>query len=297
MTVHTTGTAFDDSTPGVRRGIWLALLVAACGLLTAPPSFAAKGDSGGEESTSKEIPGGPLSDQLKRYWSTERDLPVIKSRKYRRKGRFGAGLFVGLMSSESFYWYVPVGLRLDYYFTDHWGVELEGMFMGSGLRQDTDLTNFLEKDRKGSFNKNLDTLDQFKWRVHALAVWHPLYGKLAALQRKLAHFDFNVAAGLGAVALQRPNETRQKMVDTVEPELAFGGGFQFFATDRLTLRLTGRGYVYPGPKNYRNPKTGELTVTKARSGSGFGGTSPEKANFFQRLTFATEFLLGATYLF
>ena len=247
-----------------------------------------------QEDGDEDVPEGPLGEELEDYWSVDREVDVIKQKLYSREGRFAVGLHAGVMSSEPFFWYLPVGLRLDYYFSDNWGVELEGSYMGQDgiFRHKTDLTNFVIAEQEDSFDPKTDALDQFKWRAHAMAVWHPFYGKIALLQRKLAHFDLNFAAGFGAVSLTRPNKTRDAFDDKIAPEFAFGGGLQFFTSEHVTLRLSGRGYVYPGPMNYKNTDTGERFVF-----ADIDDEHIESANFYQKLEVTTEFLAGVSYMF
>ena len=276
-------------THGRRHAVGRAILSLAVALivcLSAGSAFAQQGD--------EDVPDGPLGPQLEDYWSVDRDVDVIKNKLYRRKGRFAVGLHAGVMSSQPFFWYIPVGMKLDYYFTDNWGLELEGSFMDlpGVFRHQTDLTNFVKGEKKAAFDTGTDTLDQYKWRAHALAVWHPFYGKLAILQRKLSHFDFNLAAGFGVVSLSRPGEQRQSASDKIVPEFAFGGGVQFFMSDHVTIRLTGRGYLYPGPFNYKNTKSGDRLVSANQNNKNI-----EETNFFQELELTSEFLLGVSYMF
>ncbi len=279
----------SPATPGGSYGTWGAMLavVFALGLVTS--SVAAQETPEDDE----EVPEGPLSEQFEDYWSVDREVDAIKNKMYRRKGRFAVGLQAGVMSSEPFFWYSPVGLRLDYYLSDNFGLELEGTYMGTKklLRHDTDLTGFVRNNKVG-FDENRHTLDIFQWRAHALAVWSPFYGKLALLQRKLAHFDLNLAAGFGAVSVERPNKTRSDSEELITPEFVFGGGVHFFTSEHVTLRLTGRGYVYSGPKNYKNTENGELYVSANENAPNI-----QEANFFQKLEVPTEFLLGVSYMF
>ena len=253
-------------TRGRMRALLVALVVA---IVTLAGATASAQDNSGDEAQS-------LDEKLDTYWSVDRELPAVQERTFTREGRFGLGLYAGLLSSEPFYYYYPVGLRASYFFNNFLGVEVEGSFMDAPgiLSHDTELTDFLEVAREDSFDKGLDTEDRFLWRGSVLLSWHPLYGKLAFLQRKLAHFDFNLALGLGGVGVQRPNDLRTESTSTVAPQLVFGGGFQFFATEDVVVRLEGRGYVYQGAQ-----------------------TPSNEDNFFSQLQVPTEFLLGASYMF
>lgn len=278
--------ASATSPDAARRLLFIAALVT--GLLVSGAALAADGD--GEDG--KNIPGGPLGDQLEDYWSVDRDVDVIKERLYERSGRFGIGLLTGAMSSQPFYWYIPSGLRASYYFNNNWGIEVEGAYMGlyGVFQHPTALGDFAEK--QGGYNRNTDALDQFNFQAHALAVWHPFYGKLSVLQRKLAHFDVNLAAGLGAVGVTRPNELRTESSDIVRPELVYGGGIQFFVNNNIVLRADARGYIYRGPRRYMNTQSNQRVVSQPRNPQ-----NSEELNFFQELEFPFEFLFGATYMF
>lgn len=279
-----------ETTQQTRARRFVALLLALMTLLGSTAAFAQDKKQG--QGDDQDLPSGPLEEELEDYWSVDRDVAVIRNKLYRREGRFGLGLHFGLMSSEPFFWYLPVGLRANYYFSDNFGIELEGSYMGAEgvLRHETDLTNFVRDQRPG-FDPDLDALDQLSWRASAMATWHPLYGKLAVLQRKLTHFDFNLAAGLGAVGLDRPTPNRQANESKVLPEFAFGGGVDFFLSRKVVLRLIGRGYLYPGPKQTHNTELGFTTVSAVE------GEGSKDANFFQRLEFTTQFLVGFTYMF
>ncbi|RDV40001.1 outer membrane beta-barrel domain-containing protein [Bradymonadaceae bacterium TMQ3] len=238
----------------------IAVLVAAATALSASPAAAQQA----------------LDEELEQYWTSERDLRVLRDRLYDREGRIGAGIYTGLMSSEPFYYYIPVGGRVSYHFSDQLGVEVGGAFMNAQgvLTRNTQLMDFLVADRGEGFDAATDTEDRFLWRANAVVTWSPFYGKLALLQRKLSHFDLNVAAGLGAVSVERPNQTRDAANTKLTVEGVLGVGAHFFVTPDLTVRLDGRGYIYRGAKFDHN-----------------------EDSFFGQLRLPVEFLVGASYHF
>lgn len=217
-----------------------------------------------------------LDRELEQYWATERDMRVIEDRLYKKDGRLGVGLFTGLLSSEPFFHYYPVGARLSYNFSDNIGVEAGGAFMdSSALTRDTELTEFLRDQRnQAGFNPATDAEDRFLWRANALVLWSPFYGKLAALHKKLLHFDINFGAGFGAVGVERPEVTRDDAMSKTAVEFVLGAGVHFFVSESVLLRFDGRGFLYQGA---------ELPTNE---GSTFG-----------RMKFPMEFNLGFTYLF
>ncbi|MFU8804231.1 MAG: outer membrane beta-barrel domain-containing protein [Bradymonadaceae bacterium] len=217
-----------------------------------------------------------LDEELQQFWSSERELSVLHDRLYHRAGRLALGIHVGLLSSEPFFYYYPVGGRISYHFTNQTALEVGGSFMDAPgiLTHDTELTEFARERRGESFDSSTDTEDRFLWRSNVVFLWSPFYGKLAFLQRKLAHFDFNVAIGAGAAGVERPDrsDTPKSSANKVVPEGVFGGGVQFFMTPSMTVRLDGRFYVYRG--------------AEVR-----GETWSEQVNL------PAEFLLGFSYLF
>jgi outer membrane beta-barrel protein len=250
-----------------RLAVGVAVLI---GLgLTASSAYAQKGGS-------METPGSPDADartddefdrRLDQYWAADRELPVIKQKRFERGGRVEFGLMGGIMTTEPFYKYYPVGARATYYLSDYFGIELEGSYAGGPLRSDSDLTNFLNSPNGApGFNEDTDTMDRLKWRADILASWSPFYGKFAFLQRKLAHFDLNFSAGLGVVSVDRPNEGRTAGTTATAPELVLGVGGHFYLSKRFVLRLDGRGYLYQGAKA---PTNSDSTMDQLNAMSSF----------------------------
>lgn len=234
-----------------------------------------------------------IDQELENYWTVDRELPVVQSRLYEPGGRFGLGLYSGLMSSEPYYWYIPVGGRLTYFFNNHAGVEVGGQYTGSAgspgpFTQTTEIHDFFVGELQAGFDPDTDLDDRFLWRANATLLWAPLYGKWAFLNNKLSHFDFNLAIGAGAVSVLRPDYQRSEASTVITPELVFGGGAHFFLSQHFVLRTDGRFYVYqgadtPSARADYNPQDQARTSTES--------------SFFRRLQVPAEFQLGLTYLF
>ena len=218
---------------------------------------------------------GPLAEQLDEYWSVDRELPMIRERLYELDGRFGIGVLAGVVPSEPFYVYVPLGGRLSYFFSNELGVELSGAY---ALSMPTQLNTFLSDQRQGGFDATIDTEDRFIWNGEAVLSWHPLYGKWAVLQRKLSHLDFSLVGGAGAIGMTRPDALRTTSTSTVQPALVFGAGLGFFVGERgALLRADWRSRAYLGPE--------------------FETAQFADQGFFDRLQVPSEFTLGFSYLF
>jgi outer membrane beta-barrel protein len=254
-------------------------ILAVVAILGGGTSVAVAQDGGQPAPTDEEEQfEGPLSDELRNYWSVDRDLPVVQSRLYSQEGKIGVSLFTGLLSSEPFYYYYPIGVRASYFWSDTAGLELAGSFMGLSFK--TELTQFLEDVRADDFSVEQDTEDRFIWRANVTYSWTPFYGKFALLQNKLSHFDINIVGGLGVVGVERPETDRDGSFTTVAPELVFGPGAKFYLSESVTLRLDGRFYLYQGPR------------IEAATEDGYASTS-----FFERLSMPSEFQLGVEYQF
>ncbi len=227
----------------------------------------------GDEQKEQEF-DGPLKDQLEEYWSVDRDLPMIRERLYELDGRIMAGVQVGIVPSEPFYVYVPLGARVGYFFTPELGVEVSGSYM---LSFTTQLNNFLAEKRQGGFDPSVDTEDQYIWNAEAVVTWHPLYGKWALLQRKLSHLDISFVAGAGALGMTRPDPTRTTSGSSVQPALVVGAGPGFFVAENSMLRIDWRSRPYLGPEFTTPEFEGQTT--------------------WDRVQVPTEFTLGFSYLF
>ena len=218
----------------------------------------------------------PLQEDLDRYWATDRDLEVVENKLFSLADRMGVGLYAGLMSSEPFHWYVPAGLRVSYFLSDHLGLEVGGQFMDAEgvLTHDTEITEFLESSQEDAFDREKHLEDRFLWKANASLVWNPIYGKISFLNNKLSHLQVNLALGAGVVAYERPDKDRVAAESGIAPELLIGPGVHFYINESWLLRADGRFYIYQGPESASNE--GQL------------GT---------QIQVPSEFLLGTSYFF
>lgn len=213
-----------------------------------------------------------LDQELEEYWATERDLNVLEDRLFNRADRFSAGLYVGLANSEPLFKYYPVGLRAGYSFSNNLSLEVSGAFMDADmLTRDTELSSFLRT--RDQYDPARHSMDRYKWRSNAMALWSPFYGKVAALQQKLIHFEINLGAGLGVVSKERPTVDRSDAESVVRPEVALGVGAHFYIGQDWVVRIDGRGFLNQGA---------EL---------------PTQDGFFERMAFPLEANFGFSYLF
>jgi outer membrane beta-barrel protein len=207
-----------------------AALLSLGSLAVAGPAFADEGEA--EQET--EV----LDERLKKYWGTKmRDVQVLQKRTHRKETRWEFEVMSGVIPNDEFTTYIPLGGRLDYFFSEDFGAELWGNYL---VRVPSDLKDFLEQN----FNQSLlvELPQQLQWLSGANFLWSPIHGKLGFLTEKLFHFDAHVAFGVGAVGttvtkLQR-NESKVDIAGNV------GLGLRFFLSENVALRYDYRQYFY-----------------------------------------------------
>jgi outer membrane beta-barrel protein len=189
-------------------------------------------------SNGEELGSGDVDGDLQLYWGGRRALRPVVERRHVKEGRFEAAVFGGIVPNDAFLNYVPVGLRLDYHFTESLALEVAGSYL---LGSDTELNTFLQDQRS-----RLDPLlDLQEWRGNVAVAWSPFYGKLALLQRKLSHFDINLVAGGGVVSTVAPEGAVGESGGGIKPEGMLGMGFRLFMSRSVAVRLDYRQYLFP----------------------------------------------------
>ncbi len=193
-------------------------------------------------SDGEELGTGDVESDLNLYWGGQRDVAVVQKRLFTKDGKAEVSLFSGIIPNDPFLTYIPIGGRFNYYFLESISLEVAGSYTGSPVQIDSELTEFLKNN--ANIQAEVDLLDIQVWRVGGSVVWSPFYGKLALLQRKLSHFDINLAAGFGVVQTDSPNEERTATESQFKPEGIIGAGLRAFLTEAFTLRLDFRQFIF-----------------------------------------------------
>lgn len=133
-----------------------------------------------------------------------------------REGRFQIQPFVGFTLQDEFVRAIPLGIQLQYHFTEWLGIGLWGAWAGIGI--DTGLTDEITAQGQTT-NRNrlsLVTREGFPDQVGRLSLlaavqleFIPLRGKLSLFQKLFIDADFYIAAGfaLANVEERAPTET------------------------------------------------------------------------------------------
>lgn len=123
------------------------------------------------------------------------EVSVIQRRFQPKTGRFQ--FFAGLTNIVNDPWFLGIGadLRLDYHFSETWGVELQGSFLNNSERQAI-------KDLDSENNVKTSSVISFKGYTGAALMWTPIYGKMGYFNSRIIPFDmyFSLGAGNTSVA-------------------------------------------------------------------------------------------------
>lgn len=192
-----------------------------------------------------------LDAELDKYWKpAERE--VLRKSLYDKTDRHEFSIFFGVVPNDSFFSYIPLGGRWDFFFTEHFGIEVFGAYWVS---LDGDLKSFLEENQLYPILTEFP--QQLQWNASASIVWNPLHGKLAVFTTKLFHFDFHLSLGVGAIGtqLERSNGTTDSKVDVAGH---LGVGLRFYVNDLIAIRADYKQFLYGAESGVAAPA--EFTV-------------------------------------
>jgi outer membrane beta-barrel protein len=197
-----------------------------------------------------EEPPATTPEAIERYWREKREVGVVQKRLFEKAGRVEAAVFAGWIPNDAFTYYVPVGARGTYFFTESWGVEV---LFDYNLHLDTRLKELLHEQ---DASVRAQIRDRQQLRLAASAVWVPFYGKIAFNNRKLGHFDAFLLAGAGTV---RTGASEIGLSPSFRPEANLGVGFRLHVTPMMAVKLEVRDFVYWAAKNPDGQEGGGLT--------------------------------------
>jgi len=195
-------------------------------------------------------PPATTPEAIEQYWRQKREVGVVQKRRFDKAGRVEVALFAGWIPNDAFTYYVPVGARATYFFTESWGLELLGDY---NVHIDTRLKELLH-EQDAAVRAQIRDRQQF--RLALSAVWVPFYGKFAFRNKKIGHFDAFLLAGAGTV---RTGASEIGLAPSFRPEANLGVGFRFHITRLMAVKLEVRDFVYWAAKNPDGEEGGGLT--------------------------------------
>ena len=220
------------------------LALATAILLFVPPSTAMAQDIDAAGMTD-DVPTETeaVDAALDMYWAQKREIKSIQKRLFLKEARHSFSIYSGTIPNDDFFVYFPIGARWNYYFNEDFSVEAWGEYL---IVENSDLNDFLE----GNFNQSLlvDVPQSLAWMAGADVLWSPLHGKLALFTSKLAHFDFHLAFGAGAIGT---NVAEFDVIDEagdlkskVDVSGNVGLGMRLYFNDLMSMRIDYRQYFY-----------------------------------------------------
>ena len=195
-------------------------------------------------------PPATTPEAIERYWREKREVGVVQKRLFEKAGKVEVAVFAGWIPNDAFTYYVPVGARGTYFFTESWGLEL---LFDYNLHIDTRLKELLH-DQDAAVRAQIR--DRQELRLALSAVWVPFYGKIAFQNKKIGHFDAYLLGGLGTV---RTGASEIGLSPSFRPEGNLGLGFRFHFTPMIAVKLEVRDFVYWAAKNPDGQEGGGLT--------------------------------------
>lgn len=200
--------------------------------------------------------------------------PAVRKLRLHREGRFEIAPSVSFSLLDEYQRTILPGLRLQYHFTDWFGL---GVWGGYGFQYTTGLSDELQQkaidDRACSKNpgqtqcrltsvnltrKNLadDQLGRIQWTVAPQVTFVPFRGKIALFSALFLDTDVNLFLGLAIVGLQERAECGSKGQSTCDkqasfslasrilPAPTFGLGLNFMPTKFFGFGVEWRGLPF-----------------------------------------------------
>lgn len=159
-------------------------------------------------------------------------VSAVQDRAFRMNHELALGL--GVLPLDAFYkgFFAQVGYT--FHFTDHFAWQVgRGAY---SYNVNTSLRDQLERQ----FSVHPTAFDTVNWMVGSDLVWSPWYGKMAFLNRSVAHFEVYLMGGLSVMRLTLGSVTlgvESGSASVFRPAANIGIGFRLFANRLVSWRL------------------------------------------------------------
>ncbi|PIV98288.1 MAG: hypothetical protein CO108_28710 [Deltaproteobacteria bacterium CG_4_9_14_3_um_filter_63_12] len=201
---------------------------------------------------------------IQKTWGQKRVIRTLQRRLFAKFGRMEFTAFAGIVPNDPFVFYTPIGLRFDYHFNEAFALEVAGSFLGcftgdvgnkqergfsqGCLRFASDLKSDLADPPKVEQTqiRSIKLIDQQVTRLDMTAMWSPIFGKVAAMNDTLVHFDVNLVGGAGFLLTEKVDDVDLKKVDYNPTfEAVLGAGVKFYFGERYGIRADFRQFIHP----------------------------------------------------
>ncbi len=192
------------------------------------------------ESKTQELQVDNLSDLSK--LQPFQDVSVLQKRFMPKTNR--VQFFGGLATVANDPWFLGIGFngRVGYGFSENWGVELSGYYLGNSAKE---TTKSLSENLTVGTKSLISTKSYFGLDV----VWTPIYGKMSLLQSDIVPFDMYFAAGGGSSMI-----SSESLASTQAGTFHLGLGQIFSISRSLGFRwdLSVNSFTNPSGGNINN---------------------------------------------
>ncbi len=210
-------------------------------------------------------------------WANRREIRNIHKRLFLKESRFQFSLYSGVIPNDEFFTYVPVGMRMDYYFSEDVALELSGAYLIGNTREESKLKSKVETGLEPSIAGVTVVLPQaLIWQASIGTLWSPLHGKMGAFSSGLAHFDLGLAFGvvlLGSELLLE-GEAKPKYRSTPDVGGYLGATLQFYLSRLIAVRIDYRHFFY-GARNPQDEVRGVSYPLELSLGLSFFTSEPK----------------------
>lgn len=168
-----------------------------------------------------------------KYWQpSDESYSVVQSRTYAKAKKFGVSLMTGPVLMDSWSSGFNFDAALSYYFTERWGVELQGSFYS------TDDNETVEKIFDLGGAPDYGRVTSF---YGVMARWVPFYSKMSFMGTKVVYFDMSFGLGAGLIGYDQIVEGSAPGTQATEtassPSVAFDISQTYFINPKLAVRV------------------------------------------------------------
>lgn len=168
-----------------------------------------------------------------KYWQpSDQSYSVVQSRTYAKEKKIGVSLLTGPVLLDSWSSGFNFDAALSYYFTERWGVEIQGSVYS------TDDNETVDEIFSLSGAPDFGRVTGF---YGLMARWVPFYSKMSFMGTKVVYFDMSFGFGAGLISYEQQLEGSAPGTRAVEkataPSVAFDISQTYFINPKLALRV------------------------------------------------------------
>lgn len=199
--------------------------------LTATQTWAADEKAeGSEEAAPQKV---DMKNIENKYWQpSDQSYTVVQSRTYAKEKKIGVSLMPGLLMLDDWSTGFSLDAAVSYYFSERWGVELQGTFYS--LDDNDFVDEIASKGGQPDHGKATNFMGVF-------ARWVPFYSKMSFMGTKVVYFDMSLGLGAGLLSYEQQltdgTTSGRDTKSASSPSVAFDVSQTYFINPKLALRV------------------------------------------------------------